>query len=289
MQSFRALRRWLSFTPMAILAILVLCAVFAPQIAPHSPVEARLSTRLAAPAWYSPCEREGEKIINALESCSVNGALLGTDNVGRDVLSRTIYGARKSLSVAILSIVIAAIFGSLLGLAGGAFQRLTSGATSKRFDAVYAIAYIQGTLFLGLAIVVVFGFSLLLLAFALALGSWVEIAAHMSRLRMPNTPSFRRQLPVVAKLVVAASVRQLGLVILAANMLFYLGIGVRSLELSWGGDVAIGRAYLGPAWWVAFFPAMAIFLTVLSCYLAGTWLRDRWVAESVPDTMAAAP
>ena len=285
MQSFCVLRRWLNLIPMAILAVLVLCAIFAPQIAPRSPLEGRLSTRLAAPAWYPPCEIEGEKTINGFESCSVNGALLGTDSIGRDVFSRTIYGARKSLSVGILSIVIAAIFGSLLGLAGGAFQRLTSGATSKRFDAVYAIAYIQGTLFLGLAIVVVFGFSRLLLAFALALGSWLEIAAHVSRLRMPNTPLSGRQISLVAKLTVAASVRQLGLVILAANLLFYLGIEWR---LSWGTDVAIGRAYLGSAWWVAFFPAMATVLTVLSCYLAGTWLRDRWVAESAPETMAAA-
>ena len=288
MQSFCALRRWLNLIPMAILAVLVLCAIFAPQIAPRSPWEGRLSTRLAAPAWYPQCEREGEKTINGFVSCSVNGALLGTDYIGRDVLSRTIYGARKSLSVAILSIVIAAIFGSLLGLAGGAFQRLTSGATSKRFDVVYAIAYILGTLFIGTTIVFVFGFSLLLLAFALALGSWLEIAAHVSRLRMPNTPLSMRQIPLVAKLTVAASVRQLGLIILVANLLFYLGIGVRSLELSWGADVALGRAYLGSAWWVSLFPAMAIFLTVPSCYLVGTWLRDRWVAEAAPETMAAA-
>ena len=280
------LRRGLNVIPMLILVILVACAFFAPQIAPHSPVEGKLRARLAAPAWYPPCE--AGQTSSETEPCSVNGALLGTDYVGRDVLSRSIYGARASLSVAILPIVIAVVFGTLVGLTGSTFNRSLGGYTSRRFDALYAIAYVTGTLTLGIIITVVFGFSFLALALALALGSWVEIAAHISRLRMPNSPLSKRQMPVVAKFVVAASVRQMGLIILAANMLFYLGIGVRSLVLLWGADVALGRAYLGSAWWVAFFPTMAIFLTVLSCYLVGTSLRDRWVVESLPDTMTAA-
>lgn len=285
-QASYLLRRWSNLIPMIILAILVSCAIFAPQIAPHIPVEISLRKRLAAPAWYPPCEPG--QISNESRSCSVNGALLGTDILGRDVLSRIIYGARTSLGVAILSIAIAMIFGILLGLTGSAFYKSIGGATSKRFDVLYAIAYILGTLFLGLTIVVVFGFSFLVLAFALALGSWIEIAAHISRLRMPNTPLFKRQIPVVAKLVVAAGVRQMGLIILAANMLFYLGIGVRSLVLSWGADAALGRAYLGSAWWVALFPTVALFLTALAFYFTGTWLRDRWVVDSAPDTMTSA-
>ena len=285
MQSFRVLRRWLNFTPMAILAILVLCAVFAPQIAPHSPVEGRLSTRFAAPAWYPPCE--AGQTSSESESCSVNGAFLGTDYVGRDVFSRTIYGARISLGVAILSIVIAVIFGTLVGLTGSTFDRSLGGSTSRRFDALYAITYVTGTLTLGIIITVVVGSNLMALALALALGSWVEIAAYISRLRISNPQLSRRQMPVVAKFVVAAGVRQLGLIILAANMLFYFGVGVRSLALSWGANVAIGKAYLGWAWWVAFFPAMMILLTALSCYFVGTRLRDRCVVESAPETMAA--
>ena len=275
------LRRWSNLIPMIILAILVSCAIFAPQIAPRSPVEISFSKRLAAPAWYPPCE--SGQTSNEFGSCSVNGALLGTDILGRDVLSRIIYGTRTSLGVAILSIVIAIIFGTLLGLTSSTFHKSIGVATSKRFDALYAIAYILGTLFFGLMVILALGFHLVVLAFALALGSWIEIAAHISRLRIPNTSLSKRQAQVVAKFVVAASVRQMGLIILAGNMLSYLGVGVQPPMPSWGVDISRSNS----AWWVAVFPTIALFLTALSFYLVGTRLRDRWVVESAPDTMAA--
>ena len=296
-QSFYVLRRW-PIIPIFILSVLAICAIFAPQIAPYEPEQDQLRAVLGSPPWYPPCE-EGQ-ITNKFESCNTNGIplgrdekvytfLLGADQLGRDLLSRIIYGARLSLSLAAIAIAIGTIFGTTVGLVAGYYGGIIDEVIMRVVDVFNAIPYIL----LAIALVVVLEQSFAIVALVLALGAWAGIARlvrgqtlqvrnfdyiSLARVAGASTPRImiRHLMPAVANTVVVASTLQVGSTILSESILSFLGVGVRPPTPSWGADIANGREYLGSAWWVAFFPGMAIFLTVLSFNFIGDWLRDRW-------------
>ena len=296
-QAFYVLRRW-PIIPIFILSVLAICAVFSPQIAPYEPEVDQLRAVLGSPPWYPPCE-EGQ-ITNKFESCNTNGIplgrdekvyffALGADQLGRDLLSRIIFGARLSLSLAAIAIAIGTVFGTTVGLVAGYYGGIIDEVIMRVVDVFNAIPYIL----LAIALVFVLGQSFAVVAFVLALGAWAGIARlvrgqtlqvrnfdyiSLARVAGASTPRImiRHLMPAVANTVVVASTLQVGSTILSESILSFLGAGVPPPTPSWGADIANGREYLGSAWWVAFFPGMAIFLTVLSFNFIGDWLRDRW-------------
>ncbi len=296
-RTFYVFRRW-PLIPIFILSILGLCAVFAPQIAPYEPEQDQLRAVLGSPAWYPACE-EGQ-LTNKFETCNTNGIplgrdgdvyyfIIGADQLGRDLLSRIIFGARLSLSLAAIAIAIGTLFGTTVGLVAGYYGGLLDESIMRVVDVFNAIPYIL----LAIALVFVLGQSFLVVAFVLALGSWAGIARlvrgqtlqvrnfdFIALAHIAGASTFRimtkHLLPAVANTVVVATTLQVGSTILAESILSFLGAGVPPPTPSWGADISNGREYLGSAWWVAFFPGMAIFLTVLSFNFIGDWLRDRW-------------
>ncbi len=291
------LRRW-PLIPFFILAALVICAIFAPLLAPHNPVEDQLRAVLASPAWYPPCEA-GQR-SNKFQSCNTNGIplgpdrkvynfVLGADQLGRDLLSRMIYGARISLTFASIAIVCGAVVGATLGLVAGYYGGLVDEIIMRATDVFTALPYI----IVAISIVIVLGQSFIVIVLVLALASWTGIARlvrgqtlqvrnfeylALARVAGASTPRimYKHLLPAVANTIVVAMTLQVGSAILSESILSFLGAGVPPPTPSWGADISHGREYLGSAWWVAFFPGMAIFLTVLTFNFIGDWLRDRW-------------
>ncbi len=296
-QTFYVLRRW-PIIPILILTTLATCAIFAPWVAPYDPERDQLRAVLAAPPWRAACE-EGQ-LSNKFESCNANGIplgpkaevytfVLGADQLGRDLLSRIVYGARLSLSLAAVAIVVGTVFGTSVGLTAGYFGGIVDEIIMRIVDVFNAIPY----LLLAIALVFVLGQSFAVVAFVLALGAWAGIARlvrgqtlqvrnfdyiALATVAGASTPRimFKHLLPAVSNTVVVATTLQVGNTILSESILSFLGAGVPPPTPSWGADISNGREYLGSAWWVAFFPGMAIFLTVLSFNFIGDWLRDRW-------------
>ena len=296
-RTFYVFRRW-PLIPIIILSILGMCAIFSPQIAPYDPEQDQLRAVLGSPAWYPACE-EGQ-LTNKFQTCNTNGIplgqkgeiyhfVIGADQLGRDLLSRIIFGARLSLSLAAIAIAIGTFFGTTVGLVAGFYGGLIDESIMRVVDVFNAIPYIL----LAIALVFVLGQSFWVVAFVLALGSWAGIARlvrgqtlqvrnfdFIALATIAGASTFRimtkHLLPAVANTVVVATTLQVGSTILAESILSFLGAGVPPPTPSWGADISNGREYLGSAWWVAFFPGMAIFLTVLSFNFIGDWLRDRW-------------
>ena len=291
------LRRW-PLIPFFILAALVICAIFAPLIAPHDPVEDQLRAVLASPAWYPPCQ--AGQLSNKFQSCNTNGIplgpdqevynfVLGADQLGRDLLSRMIYGARISLTFASIAIACGAVVGTTLGLVAGYHGGLVDEIIMRATDVFTALPYI----IVAISIVIVLGQSFMVIVLVLAIASWPGIARlvrgqtlqvrnfeylALARVAGASTPRimYKHLLPAVANTIVVAMTLQVGGAILSESILSFLGAGVPPPTPSWGADISNGREYLGSAWWVAFFPGMAIFLTVLTFNFIGDWLRDRW-------------
>jgi peptide/nickel transport system permease protein len=272
-QVLHSIRRW-PIIPVAIIGLLVICAIFAPWIAPYDPELNSLFDRNVPPFWYA--ESSGEYI-------------LGADPLGRDILSRIIHGARISMMVAAISITMGTITGTTLGLISGYFGGYIDELIVRLMDINAAIPF----LLLALIVVMVFGQSLAVLMGVLALSSWggparlvrgqtlqLKTLDYVAYSRVSGASTFRilyrHILPGVLSIVVVTATLEVGSVILAESILSFLGAGIPPPTPAWGSMVADGRDYLGSAWWVAFFPGMAIFLTVLAFNFLGDWLRDRW-------------
>ena len=295
--TFYVLRRW-PLIPFFILAVMITCALFAPLLAPYDPVQDQLRAVLASPAWYPACE-EGQ-LSNKFQSCNTNGIplgrnqevynfALGADQLGRDLLSRIIYGARISLTFATIAIACGTVVGTALGLMAGYYGGFVDEIIMRTTDVFTALPYI----IVAISIVIVLGQSFMVIVLVLALASWPGIVRlvrgqtlqirnfdyiALARVAGASTPRimFKHLLPAVANTIVVAMTLQVGGTILSESILSFLGAGVPPPTPSWGADISNGREYLGSAWWVAFFPGMAIFLTVLSFNFIGDWLRDRW-------------
>jgi peptide/nickel transport system permease protein len=240
----RQLRRY-PLVPLGLLTFfLVIPAVFAPLVAPYDPLKGSLANRLKPPVW-----QQGGSIDYPL----------GTDKLGRDILSRLIYGARVSLAVSMVAIFVGGILGTALGLISGYFGGRTDSLIMRLVD----ISLSFPTILVGL----VRGETLSIKERDFVARARVAGASHvriMSRYIFPN---------VVNSLVVLATL-QVGYVILLESTLSFLGAGLPRPTPAWGLMIADGRELIVTAWWVSMFPGLAIMLTVLALNLLGDWLRD---------------
>lgn len=272
-KGYQFLRRW-PVIPVAIIALLVISAVFAPLLSPHDPLKNALRDRNDEPIWMA--ESSGKYI-------------LGADFMGRDVLSRIIHGARISLMVAAVAISTGLLVGTTLGLVAGYYGGYVDEIIMRLMDINAAIPF----LLLALIVVIVFGQSLTTLMAVLALSNWggparlvrgqtlqLKTLDYVALARTSGASDFRilvkHILPGVQSIVVVTATLQVGSVILTESILSFLGAGIPPPTPAWGSMVSDGRDYLGSAWWVAFFPGIAILLTVLAFNFIGDWLRDRW-------------
>jgi peptide/nickel transport system permease protein len=256
-----------------ILLIMTVAAVFAPAIAPYDPEWQERSDRLVAPLSH------GED--------SGNFYLLGTDPLGRDILSRIVYGARVSMLIGFLSVALAAPVGVVLGLLAGYSNRWVDDGIMRLGDIQLAFPFIL----LAMVIVSVLGPSIRNLILVLAISGWVIYArvvrGQVIRLKemefvQAATASgcsswrilFRHLMPNALTPVIVLVTFGLASMILLESSLSFLGLGVQPPTPSWGGMLNESRNYISQAWWVSVMPGVAIMVTVLSVNFLGDWLRD---------------
>ena len=269
---FQTFRRW-PVIPVAIVLILVFVAVFAELVAPHDPLDGELADRNVPPVW----DEEGSAKF-----------LLGTDHIGRGILSRMIFGARVSLLVASVVLIAGAALGTVVGLASGYIGGLVDEALMRLVDFVFALPFIV----VALVASVVWGPSLELVIILLALFTWAPFARQVraETLQLKTTDyvalarvagasglriALKHILPGVVNTVMVLSSLQVGSLILTESVLSFLGVGIPPPQPSWGSMVSEGRQYVATDWWISFFPGFAILLIVFSMNFFGDWLRDK--------------
>ena len=271
-KAYNSFRRW-PFIPVAIAVTLVFVAIFAELVAPHDPLEGDTYDRNEPPVWVE----EGSAKF-----------LLGTDHIGRDILSRMIFGARVSLIVAVTVLIAGAALGTLVGLVAGYVGGLVDEALMRLVDFVFALPFIV----VALVASVVWGASLELVIILLSLFTWAPFARqvraeslqlktmdYVALARVAGASGFRitvrHILPGVVNTVMVLSSLQVGSLILTESVLSFLGVGIPPPQPSWGSMVSEGRQYISTAWWISFFPGFAILLIVFSMNFFGDWLRDK--------------
>jgi peptide/nickel transport system permease protein len=256
-----------------VVAAIVVCALIPGALAPHSPTEQNIVARLLPPAW---AERGSAS------------HLLGTDQLGRDLLSRVIYGARISLVIGLAALLLSGIVGVTIGVLAGYYR--------GRFDDwVMRLADVQLSspfVLLAIAIIAVIGPSNVNVVVVLAINGWVVYArlargqalslrerefvqAYRALGARNGRIVLRNVLPnMMSAVIVVASLELAGIITLESSLSF-LGLGIQPPTVSWGYMLADGRSYLlGGAWWVVTFPGLAITATILSINVIADWLRD---------------
>lgn len=258
---------------LVIVGLVFASALFSPWLAPHSPDKQNLLKTMQPPSWNS----EG-----TIEN------LLGTDRLGRDILSRIIYGARISLLVAFSAVFLSGLMGSILGLIAGYAGAVTQNVIMRIVDIVLSIPFIL----LALVVTSVLGSSLfnLILVFVavrwvqytrIAFGQTLEVKTEefvlASRSYGAATPRilFKHIMPNILSSIIVVATLELGFVIIMESGLSFLGLGVPPEIPSWGGMLQEGRSYINLAWWMTTFPGLAIVLTVLGFNFIGDWLREK--------------
>ena len=269
----RIARRLTLIIPSVILLLLLLTAIFAPLLAPYSPTEVSLSERLLPPSFADGGSPDH---------------LLGTDKIGRDILSRVIYGARISLSVSLLVIIITGSIGTVLGIIAGYLGGRTDALLMRITDVSLAFPAIL----IAIILAVVLGPSFWTVVIAISLLGWAPYArlirGEALRLReedfiaqariigaSPVRIMVRHIFPNIVNPLIVMMTLSVGIVILTEAALSYLGAGIPIETPSWGGMVSDGRNLIDTAWWISTFPGIAIGLVVLSGNFLGDWLRDK--------------
>jgi peptide/nickel transport system permease protein len=256
---------------LVILVVFILVALLAPVITPHDPSTQLLADRLTPPFW----EHGG----------SMNH-ILGTDQLGRDILSRIIYGSRISLLVGTGVVLVAMAFGVTVGI--------TSGYFGGRVDAIIMrVVDTQGAfpgLLLAMLILAAVGPSVKTVMIVLMLDGWLVYArvsrgavlslretAYVEAAELvgcgPNRVMFRHILPNLTSPILTLGVLEFARIILAEAVLSFLGLGVQPPQMSWGLEIAEGQDFVYSNWWLVTFPGIAIALTVLGVNLFASWLR----------------
>jgi len=260
-----------SFIGFVILLALVLTAIFAPLLAPFDPATQSLRARLLPPFWLPR---------------GTMAHLLGTDSLGRDVLSRLIYGSRASLGIGTAVVALAGSFGVVMGLIAGYFGGRTDNVIMRALDTQIAFP----GLLLALIILATVGPTTATVVVVLAINGWM-IYARVTRgivmsLRQvpfveaaeiigcrPSRVIFRHLLPNLTSPLLTLMMLEFARVVLAEASLSFLGLGVQPPASSWGLDIATGKAYIFNAWWLVTLPGFAIALTVLAINLLASWAR----------------
>ena len=262
----------LPWTAFVIIAVMLVVAVFAPLIAPHSPTEQSLPDKLKPPAW-----QEGGSATH----------LLGTDLLGRDLFSRLVYGARVSLTVAAFAL----LSGGLIGLAIGIIAGYLGGRVDSVLMRVVDATLTFPTILIALLLAVSLGAGLRTIVIAITVIIWARFARvvrgevlgvrardFVSLARVHGCSSLRIMLvhivPNVMNTFMVLLTLHIGFVIIVEASLSFLGAGIPPPTPSWGQMVADGRSHIASAWWLSVMPGAAIMLVVLAFNLFGDWLRD---------------
>lgn len=255
---------------LTVLSVLVICGLFAPLLAPFDPAKQDLMRAMIAPQPGGP-------------------HLLGTDHVGRDLLSRLIYGARVSLLIAVAVVLFSGAFGVALGVVSGYFGGRTDSVIQKFLEVFWAFP----PLLLAIAIVAFLGQGLGIVILALASQRWIPYC-RMSRAEAMALRD--REFVVAARSLGAGHLRVLwhhilpnilpstlvvgtfamATAIISEAALSFLGLGVPPTIPTWGGMLADARSYISTSWWMALFPGLCIFVTLLGINLLGDVLRARF-------------
>ena len=261
------------YLPLLVLTLLVFTAIFADVLAPHDPVTVSMQERLLPPAFM-----EG----------GTSKYLLGTDQLGRDVLSRMIYGSRVSLSVSLAVIAITASIGTIMGIVAG----YLGGRLEAFLMRITDISMAFPPMLLALLLAVVFGPGFWTVVFALSSLGWAPYARlirgetlklrnadFVAQARINGASSLRIMVkhifPNIVNSLIVVVTMAVGMLILAEAALSFLGVGVPPPAPSWGYMVNEGRSVIDRAWWISAFPGIVIGLVVLSGNFLGDWLRDK--------------
>ena len=314
---YRKFKRW-PVIPVFLLGLVVFAGLFAPLISPHDPEKGELRERNIPPAWsdgekatktvvermsinerttsvtlsdaqkIDPAAQLGDQLEVFIRPAGSTKFLLGTDHLGRDVLSRVIYGARISLLVSIVTLAVGGSIGVVMGLAAGWYGGVVDEILMRLVDIKLAIPLIL----IALVLVITLGQSLWIIVTVLCLFIWPRFARqvrgevlqlkHMDYVSLAKVSGastarilFIHIFPGTINTLIVVATLQVGIVILLESTLSFLGAGVPPPTPAWGSMVADGRDKLaGGVWWISTFPGIAIMLTVMSLNLFGDWLRD---------------
>ena len=253
------------------LIALVLVAIFAPWIAPKNPLEQDLMMASLPPIGFEGYEP---------------GYYLGTDDLGRDVLSRIIFGARIALTVSLVAASLAGLIGSLLGLASGWYRGWTDRIVSRLVDIWMSFPPVL----LSVLLVAVMGAGLHSVIIAIAIIDWTRFSrvvraetlaqSSLDYVTAAEAIGFSRRhilwreiLPNVAPVIIALLSLEMGIAVIVEAILSFVGLSISSDAPTWGGMVAQGRQVLHESWWVLVFPLVTLFATVLAFNLLGNGLR----------------
>jgi len=263
----------LPIAPIILLLPVVVCGIFGPLFYPHDPTVMKLSSALKPPAWVAGGDWS---------------FLLGTDNMGRDLLSRLIEGARISLLVAIFGVGISGIFGVTMGMMAGYFEGKTDNIIMRIVDIQMSIPAIL----LIILLAAVLGGGLVTIIISISLVFWTTYA----RVIRGETLSLKQRdfvalakvtgcgharillkhiFPNLVNTVMVLATLQLGRAIIIEAGITFLGLGIQPPATAWGLIISDGRIYMTTAWWVPTFAGIAIMITVLGANLFGDWLRDK--------------
>ena len=262
----------ITFAAVLIILMFVIVALLAPVIAPYGPNKQNLIMRLKPPIWV-----EGSNAKH----------ILGTDNLGRDILSRLIYGSQVSICIGILAAIFSGILGTVIGLVSGYYKSL-----DKIFMRLADIQLAFPSILLALAIVSIIGGSFWNMVLVLSLSGWVNYArvirSEVLSLREqeyviaartinvgPARLLFRHILPNILGSVMTIATFQIASAILTEASLTFLGIGIPVTTPTWGNMLQDGQLYVESAWWMSVFPGLCIALVVLSVNLIGDLMRDK--------------
>ncbi len=256
----------------AIMLLIVGSAVTAPWLAPFNPLSVNIRHRLAPPAWL-----EG----------GTPQHVLGTDQVGRDLLSRMIYGGRVSLIVGVAAVLISASIGVLLGLSAGYFGGRADWIVMTLVNITLTFPFVL----LALAVIAVLGPSLTNMIIVLGVAGWpiyarviraetmalrereFVLAGRALGMSHPRI-MFGQILPNLVSAIIVIATLQVAQVIILESFLSFLGLGIQPPTPAWGNMLGEGRVYMLNSWWIAAFPGLAIFVTTLAINLMGNALRD---------------
>ncbi|PYM99389.1 MAG: peptide ABC transporter permease [Candidatus Rokuibacteriota bacterium] len=257
---------------LTIIAVFVLVAVLAEVLSPGDPAEQSLGLRFTPPVW---------------DEKGTWAHVLGTDGLGRDMLSRIIWGARVSLTAGVLTVLLASAFGAAVGLVAGYYGGRVDAILMRITDATMSFPVIL----LALILAVTVGPSFVNVVIAIAVILWARYARVMrgqvltlmeldfiTQSRIAGASAWRiivrHLLPNTLNTLVVLITLQIGYVIIVEASLSFLGAGIPPPTPAWGSMIAEGRDFITRAWWVSGLPGVAILLVVLAFNLLGDWLRD---------------
>ena len=253
--------------------LLVIVMAIVPWLfSPHDPLEQSLIRHLKPPGFV---DADG------------NIFYLGTDQLGRDILSRVIWGSRVSIAVGIAAVFVSGLIGITTGLIAGYYGGKIDAIISRIVDATLAIPFVL----LAISIIAILGASLQNIVLAIALRTWTVytrvVRGEVFSLKETDMITGARSagcgtvrimliylLPNVFSSTLVVATIYLGRMIIIEASFSFLGMGVPPPTPTWGGMLAFGRGYLDTAWWLTFFPGIVLTLTVLSVNLLGDWIRD---------------